>query len=168
MVSVGYNMQEIKDMTYSNATFQKGMQLFESGALRKFTTNNAEDFFRSEIKGTKKYEVEVYLDEYAEIDDYYCSCPAFESYPGPCKHVVAFLLAILNSTSDYRKERKALSKPAATANKSAGSTRIRYDVEQTNRLLDVLQFELLEENELFDRVPIQVEYTLVMSDLRYG
>ena len=156
-------MQEIKDMTYSNTTFQKGMQLFESGALRQYTANSAENAFYADIKGTKKYEVEVYLDEYAEIDDYYCSCPAFESYPGPCKHVVAFLLAILNSSSDYRKERKTASKPTAIANKSSS-----YDVEQTKRLLDVLQFELLEENNLFDRVPIQVEYTMVMSDLRYG
>ena len=163
MVSVGYNMQEIKDMTYSNTTFQKGMQLFESGALRQYTANSAENAFYADIKGTKKYEVEVYLDEYAEIDDYYCSCPAFESYPGPCKHVVAFLLAILNSSSDYRKERKTSSKPTAIANKSSS-----YDVEQTKRLLDVLQFELLEENNLFDRVPIQVEYTMVMSELRYG
>lgn len=76
---------------------------------------------------------------------------------------MAFLLAILNSSSDYRKERKTASKPTAIANKSSS-----YDVEQTKRLLDVLQFELLEENNLFDRVPIQVEYTMVMSELRYG
>lgn len=73
-----------------------------------------------------------------------------KAIPGPCKHVVAFLLAILNSSSDYRKERKTASKPAAIANKSSD-----YDVEQTKRLLDVLQFELLEENNLFDRVPIK-------------
>lgn len=168
MVSVGYNMQEIKDLTYSNTTFQKGMKLFESGALRQFTADNAGSAFRADITGTKKYEVEVYLDEYGDIEDYYCSCPAFESYPGPCKHAVAFLLAILNPSSDYGKERNKLSRQASIGKTANSSPRNHYDVEQTNRLLNVLQFELLDENNLFDRVPIQVEYTLSMSDLRYG
>ena len=96
---MGYNTQDIKDITYSDTTFQKGLQLFESGAIRKFTSEEGGRSFYADIKGTKIYEVEVYLDDYGEIEDYYCQCPAFEGYPGPCKHVVAFLLELLNSSS---------------------------------------------------------------------
>jgi len=168
MFSVGYNTQDIKDITYSNTTFQKGMQLFESGAVRKFVSEEGGRSFYADIKGTKIYEVEVYLDDYGEIEDYYCPCPAFEGYPGPCKHVVAFLLEVLNSSSDYRDERKSSSKKAAPGIMASSPSSKRYDGEQTRRLLNVLQFELLQENDLFDRVPIQVEFTLIMSNLRYG
>ena len=165
---MGYNTQDIKDITYSNTTFQKGMQLFESGAVRKFVSEEGGRSFYADIKGTKIYEVEVYLDDYGEIEDYYCPCPAFEGYPGPCKHVVAFLLEVLNSSSDYRDERKSSSKKAAPGIMASSPSSKRYDGEQTRRLLNVLQFELLQENDLFDRVPIQVEFTLIMSNLRYG
>lgn len=165
---MGYNTQDIKDITYSNTTFQKGMQLFESGAVRKFVSEEGGRSFYADIKGTKIYEVEVYLDDYGEIEDYYCPCPAFEGYPGPCKHVVAFLLEVLNSSSDFRDERKSSSKKAAPGIMASSPSSKRYDGEQTRRLLNVLQFELLQENDLFDRVPIQVEFTLIMSNLRYG
>lgn len=168
MYTVGYGIVDIKDLTYSDATFQKGLQLFERGAIPDFSRDKAGLSFYGEVKGTKKYDAEVYLDEEGEIEDYFCTCPAFEAYPGPCKHVVAFLLAILNSSSDSRDDRKSLSQKASTGSLASRAQQKRYDVEQTNRLLDMLQFELLEENDLFDRVPIQVEYTLVMSDLRYG
>ena len=107
MVSVGYNTQDIKDITYSKTTFEKGLQLFESRTIRNFRSEEGGRSFYADIKGTKIYDVEVYLDEYGEIEDYYCPCPAFEGYPGPCKHVVAFLLELLNSSSDYRDERKS-------------------------------------------------------------
>ncbi|MDB6353763.1 DEAD/DEAH box helicase [Trichococcus sp. K1Tr] len=168
MFSVGYNTQDIKDITYSNTTFQKGMLLFESRAIRKFTSEEGGRSFYADIKGTRIYEVEVYLDEYEEIEDYYCPCPAFEGYPGPCKHVVAFLLELLHSSSDYRDERKSSSKKESTGNVASIASTKQYDSEQTRRLLNVLQFELLQENDIFDKVPIQVEFTLIMSNLRYG
>ncbi|CZR09508.1 DEAD/DEAH box helicase [Trichococcus collinsii] len=168
MVSVGYNTQDIKDITYSKTTFEKGLQLFESRTIRNFRSEEGGRSFYADIKGTKIYDVEVYLDEYGEIEDYYCPCPAFKGYPGPCKHVVAFLLELLNSSSEYRDERKSSIKKASTGDVTSNASMKQYDSEQTRRLLNVLQFELLQENDLFDRVPIQVEFTLIMSNLRYG
>lgn len=168
MYEVEFDLQDIYDMTYSDVTYMKGKQLYESGALKKFRSDSAHTVFIADIKGTKKYEVEVYLDDDGDLDDYYCSCPAFQNYEGPCKHVVAFLFAILKSSSGYKEEKvKPFSSAAAQSRKPNSPAKKKYDVEQTKRLLDVLQFELLQENDLIERIPIQVEYTLSMVDYRY-
>ena len=167
MYEVGFDTQDIYDMTYSDVTYSKGRKLYEDGALRGFRSDPAGSMFMAEIKGTKKYEVEVYLDEDGDVDDFYCTCPAFESYEGPCKHVVAFLFAILKSSSGSIEGVRPFSGQAALANRPNNPNKKKYDTEQTNHLLNVLQFELLQENDLIKRTPLQVEYTLYMVDYRY-
>ena len=52
------------------------------------------------------YETTVYLDERAgEINDYDCTCPAADKYPGMCKHAVALVLR-------YNEEPAAFTRPA--------------------------------------------------------
>ncbi|PTQ85195.1 SWIM zinc finger protein [Trichococcus patagoniensis] len=168
MYEVGFDIQDIYDMTYSDVTYSKGKHLYESGALRGFVSDHSHQNFKADIKGTKKYEVEVYLDEDGDVDDYYCTCPAFENYDGPCKHVVAFLMTILKSSSGFTDDGKPFSGSGTTGNKANSPSRKKYDTEQTKHLLDVLQFELLQENDLIERTPIQVEYTLFMVDYSYS
>nr|WP_319217367.1 SNF2-related protein [uncultured Trichococcus sp.] len=167
MYEVGFDTQDIYDMTYSDVTYSKGRKLYEDGALRGFRSDPSGTVFMADIKGTKKYEVEVYLDEDGDVDDFYCTCPAFESYEGPCKHVVAFLFAILKSSSGSIEGVRPFSGATALGKKPNTPSRKKYDTEQTKHLLDVLQFELLQENDLIERTPLQVEYTLSMVDYRY-
>ena len=168
MYEVEFDIQDIYDMTYSDVTYSKGKRLYESGTLRKFHVDSDGRYFKADVKGTKKYEVEVYLDEFREVEDYYCTCPAFENYDGLCKHLVAFLMAIHDEASPSEQEQSAMGNEAEQSNRMGIASGQQYDFEQTKRLLDVLQFELLQENDLIQRTPIQVEYTLIMTELRYG
>ncbi|MGB9343109.1 SWIM zinc finger family protein, partial [Trichococcus sp.] len=168
MYEVEFDIQDIYDMTYSDVTYSKGKRLYESGTLRKFHVDSDGRYFKADVKGTKKYEVEVYLDEFREVEDYYCTCPAFENYDGLCKHLVAFLMAIHDEASPPEQEQSPLGNQAEQSNRMSIASGQQYDFEQTKRLLDVLQFELLQENDLIQRTPIQVEYTLIMTELRYG
>lgn len=52
MYTVGYGIVDIKDLTYSDATFQKGLQLFERGAIPDFSRDKAGLSFYGEVKGT--------------------------------------------------------------------------------------------------------------------
>lgn len=90
-------------------TFNRGEELQQKGAVRRLNwEKKKEDGFDvvqmdATVSGSGEnlYEVKIKVDEdYREILEYECECPAFYSYSGMCKHCVAVLLDYLE------KERK--------------------------------------------------------------
>ena len=47
--------------------------------------------YAAEVQGSgdNLYHTEVTLDKELTLIDYDCSCPAFETFDGPCKHIAA-------------------------------------------------------------------------------
>jgi hypothetical protein len=53
----------------------------------------------AEVSGSEDYQVRIDLNIDGEVDDYFCSCPAYEKYDGACKHIVAVLLETLKQNN---------------------------------------------------------------------
>ena len=94
------------------ATFGKGEELQQKGAVRRLNwEKKKEDGFDvvqmdATVRGSGEnlYEVKIKVDEdYREILEYECECPAFYSYSGMCKHCVAVLLTYLEERSSAKK-----------------------------------------------------------------
>lgn len=101
-----------------SVTYQKGQELFRQGIFLSYDVN----FYEDEYGDTKReilavaegsygneYDVEITVDETtSKIEESYCDCPAFESYPGLCKHCVAALLEYLHRREEVcEKEEEA-------------------------------------------------------------
>lgn len=88
---------EVKDQTY-----QRGQLIFQCQGVKNLhleTDLDDDDYVVTEISGDVRgssrnfYRVCLSVDEeYSEIIDSYCECPAYESYAGICKHCVALAL----------------------------------------------------------------------------
>ena len=93
-------------------TFNRGEELQQKGAVRRLNwEKKKEDGFDvvqmdATVRGSGEnlYEVKIKVDEdYREILEYECECPAFYSYSGMCKHCVAVLLTYLEERSSAKK-----------------------------------------------------------------
>ncbi|QDI92317.1 hypothetical protein EPH95_14885 [Salicibibacter halophilus] len=62
-----------------------------------------EKMTKATVHGTRSYQCQITFQPNGDLDRLSCSCPAFDSYTGLCKHLVAFLLELdeLMSTEEY-------------------------------------------------------------------
>lgn len=99
-------------------TYQKGRDLYRQGKVLSFSTKTTEDqlpggdgldSIYAEVKGSGRniYQVEIELgtsDDWDTIRDYYCECPAYDSYLSLCKHCVAVLLEYIDEKEKQKNE----------------------------------------------------------------
>lgn len=72
----------------------RGKDYYRSKKIRSITFSQDRLLFDAVVLGTKKYDVQVQFNDDGEIIYESCSCSAFDSYVGICRHVAAVLLAI--------------------------------------------------------------------------
>lgn len=92
------NLNKIKSMTKNARTYQKGQDYYKQGKVEIIDKHFDEKLglknYKVIVNGTKPYEATITFDEKGEIFNYYCDCLAFQTYEGPCKHIVATLFQI--------------------------------------------------------------------------
>ena len=86
----------IKCYTYT-ATYAKGREIFAKGGVQVWSSRKpGKNGVRltADVKGSGKkwYRTMVELGQDDDIEDYTCSCPAYSSFYGMCKHCVALAL----------------------------------------------------------------------------
>ncbi len=87
----------IKNLAIGN-TFNRGLLLHSGGHVLDFSVSKQEEHIidiDAEVQGSRyqKYSVSLSINTAAEeLEDSFCECEAFYSYPGICKHCVAVLL----------------------------------------------------------------------------
>lgn len=102
--------RDIREQTDKGITYIKGFKLYENGSVLYIDTAGGEKDGSCCVSGTvegsygNEYDVSIALDENEEIEGYSCTCPAFETYPGMCKHCVALALEYLYSGEDAQGE----------------------------------------------------------------
>lgn len=85
--------EEILEETFSEKTYQKGAKLYRGNQVSPLRIEAGEEVaVFATVKGTRNYDVQLSLDGKNQQHSYFCSCPAFETYMGACKHIVAVLL----------------------------------------------------------------------------
>ncbi|OUL10296.1 hypothetical protein B0533_02810 [Sedimentibacter sp. SX930] len=160
-INATYNRREIKNLTNNYMTFEKGGRLYKSGAVKEVTISADEKVIVSKIHDKATYTGKLKLDKFGKIDDYECSCEYFQSNPEvPCYHLVALMLTVLHLAEEYRQKAAVLAPLTSNQTHPPVQHDKYYNVAETNRLLGFLQYELMDENDFYERVPLQVEYML--------
>ena len=94
------SIEDIKEFT-NNIIFARAYKIYKGNKIKnskiKKSKDNDEIIYKvsADIMGSSVDEVhhtEFFLGE-ESIVKYYCSCPSFFNYDGPCKHIVALLIA---------------------------------------------------------------------------
>ncbi|TJX13294.1 helicase [Tissierella creatinini] len=75
-------------------TYVKGKNYFNGGKVKEVRVNQSRDYFVGKVQGAEIYEPNVTFNNYGDITNTSCNCPAFHKFSGDCKHIVAFLLNI--------------------------------------------------------------------------
>ncbi len=78
--------QSIKKIC-SSVIFKRGMEYFNQG--RVHIKNREKSGFTAVVDGEDLYNVRISVTDDGEINDYFCTCPYYETMGVACKHIVA-------------------------------------------------------------------------------
>jgi len=114
-------------------SYLKGCDYFAGGYV-KTVYLRGNGIFEAEVRGSQLYYVELKLDETGDVHHQLCSCPAFASFDGACKHIVAVLKSIQR---DWQKYFSSTPGPVhqVTLTEQASAFSLRGSSEATRRML---------------------------------
>ncbi|MEN6411325.1 MAG: DEAD/DEAH box helicase [Veillonellales bacterium] len=95
-------------------SYTKGCRYFQNDAVRELHYFSQNNIFEARVQGRELYTVTVQINRRQAIDYYDCDCPAFYSYNGACKHIIAVLKKIQKEWDTYFGVGKALPPTRAT------------------------------------------------------
>jgi len=87
------NTEKIMGLASNDTTFRKGLAYARNGNIKSLTRND-HAIWKAQVRGSELYHVYIQFQE-KEISAE-CECPAYYSYDGYCKHIVAVLCKILD------------------------------------------------------------------------
>ncbi|MBD1371353.1 SNF2 helicase associated domain-containing protein [Hazenella sp. IB182357] len=141
-------ISDIQSQSASLRTYERGEYYYRDGRVDRIEYNSTYAYYRSLVEGQQAYEVMIYMESNG-VDVCECSCPAFNSYEGYCKHIVATLLAIL-----YGNKQKAVEESL-----SIEETRQRSRYVVTD-LINLFQTDLQKTESAAVQTPLIVQYFL--------
>lgn len=124
----------IKNLCFTPAVFQKGVAYYNNRRVTEIEYGQEQENRKVSaiVEGSRSYHTAITLtpDE-EELLTYSCQCPAHDTYPGPCKHVVALALAYGAAVESHNRSdagaalllqkyaKKSLARTAAPASRRA-------------------------------------------------
>lgn len=137
-----FHISAIQAMAAGRHVYDRGAMYFNNGFVGPLNYDETRHLLSATIEGTSNYEASISLTIDGRINRNDCSCPAYESFPGLCKHLVALLLKIGDQVSEQ------VIQPDKPVVKSSGKRLIAafQDTFLPNQVLppkgkDTLQFE---------------------------
>jgi len=116
MLSFGLSAKQIQALATNPVVYQAGVSYFHLGNVTKLRFDPEERKATAVVIGTFPYTVEVILSRLGALRDYQCTCPAYEKYPGACKHVIAVLHTLQLRQSDSKKAAESNQAPTELLN----------------------------------------------------
>ena len=83
----------IFELTSRPTTYARGRAFFEQGRVYSLRFDESSRSLSAMVKGTEVFGISVRFSTAGEYESCHCDCEAFAEYQGPCKHVVAALVA---------------------------------------------------------------------------
>lgn len=96
---------QIQALATNEAVYQRGCKYYKNFLVKDFSS--FENRYRAHVIGSDIYPVQAKLGPNGEVESYQCSCPASFQYSGACKHVVALLKRIQETTRPTKEENPA-------------------------------------------------------------
>lgn len=91
MFSFNVPEHEIKAIATSKRVYEAGVLYAHGRKVSNFSFNPEKGFVDANVSGNVLYDVHIELKKDGALQAYYCTCPAYEDYPGACKHIIAVL-----------------------------------------------------------------------------
>lgn len=93
----------------STRLWSKGREYYLQNRVREYECLFMPDgsaMYEAQVMGSGRnvYDVEIQVDDMGIVVSMYCDCPAFDTYPGPCKHVAALALYADDVAPDSREK----------------------------------------------------------------
>jgi len=82
----------IRERATNGPTYMKGRAYYRDGHLQNLSFDHEKGLIMAQVSGTRTYQVRIILTRDGNLHDASCTCSAFSSYWGFCKHIVAVLL----------------------------------------------------------------------------
>ncbi len=82
----------IRERATNGPTYMKGRAYYRDGHLKNLTYDPDKGVIQAQVTGTRVYQVRIILTRSGELHDASCTCNAFSTYWGFCKHIVAVML----------------------------------------------------------------------------
>lgn len=89
------------------ACYIKGKNYYKDNRVGDIRTTKNLDYFKAVVRGTQNYQVLVKFDPVGEVISSNCTCQAFNSYDGDCKHIIALLTSLMNQDLSKKRISKA-------------------------------------------------------------
>ncbi len=84
---------DIRSMA-SDAAFERGRRYYQNGRVKRLEKDGEYDYY-ADVQGSRQYHVYLSVDDSGDVENFDCDCPAFETYGGPCKHIVATMFELM-------------------------------------------------------------------------
>lgn len=85
--------QAIHDLADNDLVYKRGLSYYMGGRVINFNFSPDKRLVNASVIGGLRYLVQTAFASDGSIRSYRCTCPAFNDYPGACKHVIAVLKA---------------------------------------------------------------------------
>jgi hypothetical protein len=82
----------IRERTTNGPTYMNGRACYRNGQVGEVNYDPDKGLIQARVEGTQPYQVRIILNRDGAIHDTSCTCSAFTSYWGDCKHIAAVLL----------------------------------------------------------------------------
>ncbi|UWG99237.1 DEAD/DEAH box helicase [Dehalobacter sp. DCM] len=100
MFSFYLSEPELKAIATSRRVYDAGTLYAHGRKVGNFSYNPEKGVIDAQVFGTDTYDVHIELKKDGSLHTYYCTCPAYEQYPGACKHIIAVLKTAQQKLAD--------------------------------------------------------------------
>ena len=94
----------IRERTTNGPTYMNGRTCYRNGQVGDVLFDPDKGLIQAQVEGTQPYQVRIILNREGAIHDTSCTCSAFTSYWGDCKHIAAVLLYCVDHFSGAKSE----------------------------------------------------------------
>lgn len=98
----------IEDIVSDPQTYYKGRDYYRKNRVVELLYHPKDHHFQGKVKGSYLYQVEASFDDKGKFLKASCTCPAYDSFWGYCKHIAAVLLTIKEKNDKGRFQRRLL------------------------------------------------------------
>lgn len=85
-------VDNIREQTTNGPTYMKGRSYYRNGHVKYLSYDEEKGLILAQVLGSQPYSVRIILSRDGLVHDASCTCSAFTSYWGYCKHITAALL----------------------------------------------------------------------------
>jgi hypothetical protein len=100
----------IRERTTNGSTYLNGRACYRNGQVAEVRYDREKGLILARVEGTQPYQVRIILNHDGSIHETSCTCSAFTSYWGDCKHIAAVLMYCMDHLGEGRPEEPAPSR----------------------------------------------------------